>query len=832
MQNVLNGMWLFLHKIIFFYSYLFKKISFYFWINIFCFAIHINLFSQESEKNKVTSVQSYILKLAYEQKEDFLQSLSEDSLKVLLKQFDHPISKIDVQNALSLKMMSLKTDEAEKMLEIAYKNAIHYEYFFGQYWNTRLQSWLYQTKANYHKAKLLLLKSIEKAKKINYRHGEALGYRFLAELAEKQSYYKIALENYQKSIDIHEETNNIKGITTDYWRLSILYDKLENYEFSIEANEKSLEYAKKLNQIEWIMRNYNRIGLSYQKQGNYEKSLDYLNKSYQLYTTKKKNKNADADFTLTLHSLAKTYTSMSKGENDTINQKAIRFFDESIGLQQKLFQRLAPETCIEKGILYQKINQIQKALESFEQAEKYALLVKNHQKYITASLKIAEILLKQNNTDVALEKTRKIYQYAKEKEILPEQIASLKLLADIYAKKGNIQEAFNTQKEYQNKYDSLKTRENREKSYEIYQQKLWQEQRNEIIIKKEQYKLEQKSEIQNAKVVRNMFIICLVFAFLAILLIGLLYRKQKNINKELVKKTTQTERQKKELVKRSEVLEKAYKKLAQSNSYQQNLVKEINLQKDEINEINKNLENKILERTQTLSQSLSETARLNDELDAFLYHASHDLRRPITTLFGLHELARLTLGESSKSIEIFDMVRQTAFNMDKMLVKLIMIHEINHVKKEETKKEKIKFGEIIQNIQKVYNNQIDEKSMVWKIRIENNLNFFSYKNLIEFIIQNLIENAVIFSQGEKPFIRIKIKKKDNFLHLRIEDNGQGIDPEIQSRIFEIYFRGSEQSQGNGLGLYVVYRAVHNLKGYLEFSSEIARGTTFDIYLPL
>ncbi|TAG39220.1 MAG: sensor histidine kinase, partial [Cytophagia bacterium] len=74
-------------------------------------------------------------------------------------------------------------------------------------------------------------------------------------------------------------------------------------------------------------------------------------------------------------------------------------------------------------------------------------------------------------------------------------------------------------------------------------------------------------------------------------------------------------------------------------------------------------------------------------------------------------------------------------------------------------------------------------------------------------------------------------KKNNFLHIKVEDNGQGIEKELQNRIFEMYFRGSEHSQGNGLGLYVVHRAVYQLKGFVEFESEVASGSIFEVYLP-
>ncbi|TAH30808.1 MAG: hypothetical protein EAZ06_01895 [Cytophagales bacterium] len=793
----------------------------------FYIVVGLNLIAQ----NTINDIQNHILKLNYEQKEDFLNSISEDSLRILTKTLENPLIKIDVNNALALKMMFLKVEQATILLEQNYKDALRYDYTFGQYWSIRLQSWLHQLKSEFSTTKSLLFECLKKAQKINYTHGEALCYRYLAELSEKQNFYRDALEYYHKSIDIHEKTNNMKGLATDYWRLSIFYDKLENYELAIEMSEKSLEYAKKIHESEWIIRNYNKIGLSYEKQGNTKKALEYLNEGNKIYQ-QKPNKETDGDFAMNLHALAKTYANKSNGEKDSINnKKTIDFFHQSMNWQEKKFKRIVPETYIEVGKFFNKINQLDSAVVYFEKGQIVAQKQQNHSKYAVSLVNYAQILFKQNNIEKALIATNKAYQFVKEKKLLSEQVLVTQLLANIYEKKGNIEQAFFFQKEYQLITDSLRAREGKEKNYEMYQQKLWQEQQTKIVNKKEQEKLKQENELDNYKLIRNIAILGFSGALFGILIIGILYQKQKKANKALKNNTKEIEKQKKELIKRSEVLEKAYNKLTEANLHQENLVTEIKLQKDTINQINKNLEDKILERTQTLSQALSETARLNAELDAFLYHASHDLRRPVTTLFGLYELGKMTLEDEGKGLYLLNMMEQTAFNMDKMLTKLIMIHEINNVKRENIKRENIKFGEIIQNMYKIYANQIHEKNIDWKIKIEKNLNFLSDKSLCEFIIQNLIENAIIFSQGEKPFISIKFGKKNNFLHIKVEDNGQGIEKELQNRIFEMYFRGSEHSQGNGLGLYVVHRAVYQLKGFVEFESEVASGSIFEVYLP-
>jgi signal transduction histidine kinase len=67
--------------------------------------------------------------------------------------------------------------------------------------------------------------------------------------------------------------------------------------------------------------------------------------------------------------------------------------------------------------------------------------------------------------------------------------------------------------------------------------------------------------------------------------------------------------------------------------------------------------------------------------------------------------------------------------------------------------------------------------------------------------------------------------------IKVEDNGQGIDPALQERVFDMYFRGNERSKGNGLGLYIVKKAVEKLNGAIELTSAIGKGSTLKIVLP-
>ncbi|OGF27221.1 hypothetical protein A2331_03560 [Candidatus Falkowbacteria bacterium RIFOXYB2_FULL_34_18] len=109
--------------------------------------------------------------------------------------------------------------------------------------------------------------------------------------------------------------------------------------------------------------------------------------------------------------------------------------------------------------------------------------------------------------------------------------------------------------------------------------------------------------------------------------------------------------------------------------------------------------------------------------------------------------------------------------------------------------------------------------------------------LMRQVINNLITNAVRYSLGRKEgLVNVNIKKKEKNIEISIKDNGIGIPKEVQSRIFEKFFRADNaiksETEGTGLGLYVSKMIVESSGGKIWFKSEKNKGTTFFISIPV
>ncbi len=253
--------------------------------------------------------------------------------------------------------------------------------------------------------------------------------------------------------------------------------------------------------------------------------------------------------------------------------------------------------------------------------------------------------------------------------------------------------------------------------------------------------------------------------------------------------------------------------------------KELAAANAEIKHINENLEGLIQERTKLLAEA-------NKELDTFLYRASHDMRSPVRSIIGLcHIAGQLVQGETK---DLIDRVNMTSMSMDKLLKKLSLISEIN----EPTDFTSVTLKETIENVHKGLRGIAPAESK-FIINCPADLVVPAYRNLIQIILQNMIENGLYYSALDRtldhsriPEVQVNAQRHGNSLSISIQDNGIGIDPHIKHRLFDMFFKGTEKSTGHGLGLYIVSKAIQKLGGTVEVTSQPGSFTRFDIVLPL
>jgi signal transduction histidine kinase len=243
---------------------------------------------------------------------------------------------------------------------------------------------------------------------------------------------------------------------------------------------------------------------------------------------------------------------------------------------------------------------------------------------------------------------------------------------------------------------------------------------------------------------------------------------------------------------------------------------------EEIRNINENLENLVYHRTRLLEEA-------HRELDTFLYRASHDMRSPVCSIIGLCNIAsHLSQGEPK---ELIERVVNTTVGMDKLLKKLSIISEIN----QPTNFSSIRLLPMLEEIRQRHADMLPRGIVNFTINCPDDLIIESYPNLVFTILSNLIENSAYYASLDglrEPNIKVSAMSEGENVGISVYDNGTGVDPSINDRLFDMFFKGTERSPGHGLGLYIVSKAVQVLGGKIEVSSEVGSYSIFRVILPL
>ncbi len=218
----------------------------------------------------------------------------------------------------------------------------------------------------------------------------------------------------------------------------------------------------------------------------------------------------------------------------------------------------------------------------------------------------------------------------------------------------------------------------------------------------------------------------------------------------------------------------------------------------------------------------------NAELDNFVYKVSHDLRAPLSSLLGLAHLAAMP-GNRDDLAEYVKLMGEKALQLDHFISD-VLSHSKNL--KMEVAMDRVDLREIIQKTFSDLNYLSGANEVKRTISVTGD-DFFSDPWRLGEIFRNLVSNAIKYRRLQAPDAEVKIDVKvtPQQCEISVSDNGIGVDSSLVPRIFEMFFRASDRSDGSGLGLYIVKNAVDRLSGTIQVDSSVGSGTRFRIVLP-
>lgn len=217
----------------------------------------------------------------------------------------------------------------------------------------------------------------------------------------------------------------------------------------------------------------------------------------------------------------------------------------------------------------------------------------------------------------------------------------------------------------------------------------------------------------------------------------------------------------------------------------------------------------------------------NAEMDRFVYSVSHDLSAPLKSILGLVNVSKF---DSSASKEYFNKIEKSVNKMEAFINEIL---DYSRNKRLSITPEQIKLkelcAEILDNLK--YTDGFQSIQFDFSGIEQNEIS--NDRTRIKIILNNLLSNAIKYQKNvsdHQPQIKISAYKLNSSFVIEVEDNGDGIKPELQPKIFDMFYRGTEKSKGSGLGLYIAKEAAEKLNASLIVYSTYGEGTTFRLLL--
>ncbi|MTI22113.1 PAS domain-containing sensor histidine kinase [Fulvivirga sp. RKSG066] len=229
-----------------------------------------------------------------------------------------------------------------------------------------------------------------------------------------------------------------------------------------------------------------------------------------------------------------------------------------------------------------------------------------------------------------------------------------------------------------------------------------------------------------------------------------------------------------------------------------------------------------------LQEKNKELEMINEELDKFVYSASHDLRAPIASLLGLVHIIQLE-EDREKVLELVERQRVSLLRMDRFIQDIV---DYSRNRRLVAEPDKIDFEKEFAETFEALNFMDNVEKIKTEVKVSGD-EFYADIRRIKIILNNLFSNAIKYSDLEKEqsFVKFEVKIDGGVARMKVTDNGEGVDADSKDKLFNMFFRASEKGSGSGLGLYIVKEAIDKMGGAVEVDSELNVGTEFRITIP-
>ncbi len=611
-----------------------------------------------------------------------------------------------------------------------------------------------------------------------------------------------SLEYGNKALKLSQDINYKFGVAKSLNGIGIIYNLKGNIPTAIEYYKKSLKMREAIGDKIEIAGSLNNIGIAYFNTGKYTEALKYYLKALKL---REEIGNQD-DISGSYNNIGSLYMDMDEFD------KALEFYNKALNIRKNSTDKndLA-NTLSNIGAVYSKKGEDEKALPYYQRALKLQNANGNKKESALTLNNIGIVYSKKKKYNQALEYLQSAYKIRHDlddksgeaetlnnlafllkdmgnlSEALKDGLAALKIaqeinaksmeksidknLSLIYAKLNDFKAAYDYQDKYLTLSDSLLNLKRSKQMEEMQNQ--YSEGQNELQIKL------QKAELKHQRLYIYIFSGSLILlVILAVILI-------KN-NKDKQKTNILLENQKSELADQQEI----------------------------INQKNKDLE---------------ETNSIKDKLFAVI---AHDLRNPFASLKGLVDLLNmkeLTISEFKEYVSELE----SDLNSTSNLLDNLLTWSVSQIEERKSKPSKLDLTQVTDSQISVVKKLAENKSINLINKVEAETFAIADPDMINLVVRNLLTNAIKFT-GEKGLITISSNKRNGYIEVSVSDNGIGIPPAEQNKLFDISAKssskGTKGERGSGLGLGLCKEFIETNGGKIWVHSVPGAGSTFTFQL--
>ncbi len=253
--------------------------------------------------------------------------------------------------------------------------------------------------------------------------------------------------------------------------------------------------------------------------------------------------------------------------------------------------------------------------------------------------------------------------------------------------------------------------------------------------------------------------------------------------------------------------------------------KELAFKEQELEAFNEEL----ISNRDNLVKILEELSDRNFELDQLIYRTSHDLRAPLRSVLGLTNLYNIEVKNPPNTY--VKKIEERIHKMDGFIKSMLDYSKASRLA---VKYSEVDIGELVDDciVDLEFLEEFKKVEIIKKIST-NNLKVVTDKLLLNIALSNIISNAFKYRNPkiDNSFLKIMIDIQQTSIHLSLQDNGIGIGKEYLEKVFDMFYRATETSEGSGLGMYIVKQSIDKLEGSITVESKKGMGTTFIINIP-